>query len=139
MGRLVIADLTIADSARARLRQLRDAGFEVEAAGGYLRIRPADRVTPALRAELEQHKPALLVLLEPVNNVVTLCGGLIVAAPALALAIDLEARGFKQSIDTGGNYCIEPHDRLTDVHRAAVTRWRRHLAAIVGYTPPVCA
>ena len=121
------------------LDRLLEDGFELKAAGDRLRIRPLNRVTPELRAELERHKLALLVLLEPNTDFVMLQGGLIVPVPALVLALDVEARGFEQTLDAGGEYRIEPVDRLTDVDRAAISRWRRHLAAMVAYEPPTCA
>lgn len=52
-------------SARALLRDLRDQGVEVEAAGDRLRVRgPADVVTPAMQDTLRKLKPDLLAALQ---------------------------------------------------------------------------
>lgn len=52
-------------SARALLRDLRDQGVEVEAAGDRLRVRgPADVVTQAMQATLRELKPDLMAALQ---------------------------------------------------------------------------
>ena len=45
------------------LHRLLAAGFELAAADDRLRVRPADRITPALRDELTARKPELLAVL----------------------------------------------------------------------------
>ncbi len=55
---------------------------------------------------------------------------------AVELAVDLEARGFRQSMNTAGEYHVEPAERLTDEDRVAIARWRRHLAVVTTYKPP---
>jgi len=46
------------------LRQLKAEGFEIQVAEpDILRVRPVDRVTPELRADLQRHKPGLLILI----------------------------------------------------------------------------
>ncbi len=46
------------------LLQLQAEGFEIQVAEpDILRVRPVDRVTPELRADLQRHKPALLMLI----------------------------------------------------------------------------
>ena len=133
MGRRVAA--SVSDSARAPglLQQLRDQGFELAAAGDRLRIRPADRVTPELRAALAQRKDELLVLLAPSEEYVTLVGGLTLPLPALQLVWDLEEREFSITLDASGQPVIEPALALTDLDRAALHRWQQHVAAIVNY------
>ncbi|MGE3510550.1 MAG: hypothetical protein AB7N65_16890 [Vicinamibacterales bacterium] len=51
----------------------------------------------------------------------------------LALALDLESRGFRQSVDARGEYQVEPSAGLTESDRLQVGRWRRHLAVVVAY------
>jgi hypothetical protein len=99
-------------------------------------------VTPELRDALVRHKPALLAALSPSPGFVTLARdavtGFVPTLPveAIELGIDLEARRFRQFVDASGKYQIEPTARLTDADRAAIARWRRHLAVIVTYAPP---
>jgi hypothetical protein len=51
------------------LRQLMADGFEIQVAEpNVLRVRPVDRVTPALRADLQRHKLDLLRLMIPVSD-----------------------------------------------------------------------
>lgn len=50
--------------ARELLRELTGAGFSVEVEGDKLMIRPASRLTDALRAELRAAKPGLMTLLQ---------------------------------------------------------------------------
>jgi hypothetical protein len=94
---------------------------------------PTGALTPELRSELARHKPALLTLLRPVTAFITLRHGPTLPADAIRLAIDLEARGFRMSLDAHQQFQIEPAAQLTDEDRAAVARWRLHLGAIVGY------
>ena len=41
---------------------LQEQGFELQVTNGALFIKPVERVTPELRAQLRQHKPALMTL-----------------------------------------------------------------------------
>jgi hypothetical protein len=69
--------------------------------------------SPALRAELEQHKPALLALLKPVTDFALLRGGLTVPVPALCLALDLEARGVPLATDANHRFIVPNDAQLT--------------------------
>ena len=63
MGGLVTADV-FESQALTLLRQLKADGFEFQVAEpDILRVRPVDRVTPELRADLQRHKPGLLTLI----------------------------------------------------------------------------
>jgi hypothetical protein len=109
-------------------------GIALEARGDRLHVEaPVGVVTPELRFELARHKPALVALLAPVTQCVSLRGGLTVPLPALRLALDLEHRGFTMSLDEGQQFQIDPSPALTEADLAAIHRWRVHLAAIVGY------
>jgi hypothetical protein len=55
--------MVISESALALIRQLQAEGFHFAVEGDRLRIRPADRVSLELQAELRRAKPELLVLL----------------------------------------------------------------------------
>jgi hypothetical protein len=68
-----------------------------------------------------------------VTEFVYLRGGLTVPRPALELALDLEGRGFRMSLDAGQQFQIEPAAALTEADLAAIRRWRLHLGAIIGY------
>ena len=103
-----VIDELIDESAPALMQRLRAAGFELTAKGDRLRIRPADRVTPALRDQIAQHKPALLSALAPITKFVFLKGGFVVPLPALRLALDLEARGFRMTLDECQQFQIAP-------------------------------
>ncbi|OFV90130.1 MAG: hypothetical protein A3G76_12585 [Acidobacteria bacterium RIFCSPLOWO2_12_FULL_65_11] len=62
--------------------------------------------------------------------------------PALLLALDLERRGFSQSLDSDRQYQVEATStsgQLTDVDLLGIHRWRLHLGAIVSYQCEVCA
>ena len=61
---------------------------------------PTGALTPGLRAELVRHKPALMAMLAPAF--VTLTHGPTVPIVALALAVDLEDRGFRLLLDDAG-------------------------------------
>lgn len=117
----------------------RAAGIRLEVQGDRLVYRaPKGALTPELRDQLVRNKPALLNLLAQPVEFVTLKGGLIVAVPALRLALDLEDRGCQLAVDDPtGEVVVTPAARLTDEDRAAVHRWRFHLAAIVDYRAPV--
>jgi hypothetical protein len=108
--------------------------IRLEARGDTLHVEgPKGSLTPALRAELLRHKPALLVRLAPVTAFVRLKGGLVVPTSALLLALDLERRGFRMSLDRDQQVQIEPTAPLTEMDRTAIDRWRLHLGAIVAY------
>jgi hypothetical protein len=104
--------------------------------GDRLRIRPADRVTPALRDQIVRHKSELLAALAPVTEFVSLKGGLVVPLPALLLALDLEACGFRMNLDADDQFVIAPMKALTEVDRAGIRRWYRYLGALVRYEAP---
>ena len=128
---------------RQLLAEANSRGIRLEARDGRLRFEaPRGAMTPDLRDSIHHHRDELLTLLdaptEP-TEFVLLQGGLAVPASALQLAIDLEARGFKQSVIGDGAYHVEPAADLTDVDRAGIVRWRRHLAALVSYEPPEVA
>ena len=110
-------------------------GIILEAKGDRLQVEaPAGRVTPALREAIAEHKPTLLALLSPdAPRLVILRGGLAVPVAALLLALDLEARGFRLTVDGDHHAHIAPADQLTDADRRAMDRWRHHLGAIVEY------
>ena len=110
------------------------SGIVLEARGDRLPVEaPAGAVTAALRDELTRCKPALLALLAPVTELVSFKGGLVVPVSAFLLALDLERRGFKMSLDPCQQFQIDPTSALTDADRSAIRRWRLHLGAIIGY------
>ncbi len=131
-------NVTVAESAPALILQLRAEGFELAAAGGRLRIRPVERVTSELRRTLARHKAELLTLLAP-PEFVTLRGGLTLPRPALQLVWDFEERGFCLGVTPDGAVEIQPTAALTTRDRAAIKKWRRHLAAVVRYVDEVVA
>jgi hypothetical protein len=109
-------------------------GIRLEARGELLHVdAPAGVVTPELRDALSCFKPVLLSLLSPVTQFVSLKGGLVLPVPAIALAIDLERRGFRLWLDRNQQFHIEPAPALTDLDRAGIRRWHWHLGAIVAY------
>ncbi len=129
----------VLDACRAAGVRLTRRGDRIEVAA------PAGACTAELRAALAQHKPELLARLVPADRYVTLKPdartGQAVTLPIepILLALDLERRGYRQSLDAAQQYQIAPAAGLSDEDRAAIRRWRRHLAAIIGYTAPVCA
>ena len=125
------------------LTTLRAAGIELEARGDRLHVEaPLGVVTAELRDALARHKPDLLAALSPSRGFVTLKPDATTAfAPtlpveAIELAIDLEARGFRQFLDGQGEYHVEGLERLSTDYRSRIARWRQHLAAIAAYKPP---
>jgi len=100
---------------------------------------PAGTLTPELRDQLVRHKPALLALLTPVTRFVTLKNGPTLPLLVVLLALDLERRGFRLSLDADEQVVIAPLTALKDADQMAIHRWRLHLAAIVGYTYEVLA
>ena len=127
--------LTDAPESVVLLESLHRNGFEVCVQQDRLRVRPSDGLSEALRADLQRHKPALIALLAPVQEYVLL-KGLTVPLPALQLLWSLEDRGFQMTLSTDEAFLVDPIDALTDVDRAGIHRWRRHLAALVALEPP---
>jgi hypothetical protein len=122
------------------LTAVRQAGIVLEVRGDRLHVEaPAGVLTPTLRDELTRCKAALLELLAPVTEFVYLRGGLTVPRPALELALDLERRGFRMSLDADQQFQIEPAATLTEADLTVIRRWRLHLGAIIGYTCEVLA
>jgi hypothetical protein len=116
------------------LMTCQEAGIMLAADGDCIEVdAPAGVLTPELRDELARHKPALLVLLAPPRAFVTLRHGPTLPIEAIELAIDLERRGFKMSLDACLEFQIEPAAPLTEADLAAIGRWRLHLGAIIGY------
>jgi len=62
--------------------------------------------------------------------------GLIVPTEALQLALDLEARGFRLKVDDG-DLLVAPFGRLTAAECEQITRWKRHLCALVAFSEDV--
>ena len=121
-------------TAHELLLTCRQAGIVLAADGEYIDVdAPAGALTPQLRDELARCKADLLTLLAPVTEFVSLKGGLVVPVLAFRLALDLERRGFRMSLDEGQQFQIEPAAALTETDLAAIRRWRLHLAAIVAY------
>src|SRR5688572_13479491 len=118
--------LTDAPEAVVLLESLYRSGFEVCVQQDRLRVRPSDRLSEDLRADLRRHKPALLALLAPASEYVSLKGGLTVPLPALQLLWSLQDRGFQMALSVDQAFLLHPIDALTDVDRAALHRWRRH-------------
>ncbi len=126
-------------TAHELLATCRQAGIVLRARGDALEVdAPRGVLTPELRAALVHHKPDLLAALRP-TEFVTLKGGLTVAVQALKLALDLEARGFRQFVTPAGEYKAEPATRLSESDRTAITRWRFHLTALVRYKAPTAS
>lgn len=96
---------------------------------------PRGALTEELRIALLDHKPALIALLTPVQEYVLL-KGLTVPLPALQLLWSLEERGFRMTLSVDEAFVVDPIEELTDVDRAGIHRWRRHLAALVALEPP---
>jgi hypothetical protein len=59
--------------------------------------------------------------------------GLTLPVEAIELAIDLERRGFRMSLNASQQFQIQPTAPLTDLDRTAIGRWRRQLGAIIAY------
>ncbi len=118
------------------LARVRAADIHLEVNGDRLVVdAPKGAMTSELRAELMQHKAALLALLAPPRAFVTLRHGPTLPVEAIELAIDLEARGFALSLDPCQQIVIAPTADLSDLDRSRIRRWRSHLAAIVAYHP----
>jgi hypothetical protein len=112
-------------------------GITIIAAGDVLDIEaPKGILTDELREALKRHKPTLLQLLRKPTEYVSLKNGPTLPVPALTVAWGLERRGFSLTLNADEHVNIQPANRLTDADRAAITRWRFHLGAIVAYQPP---
>ena len=99
---------------------------------------PTGAMTEDLRAAFMAHKATLLAMLRmptAVGSFVTLKGGLTVPFEALTLAWALETRGFQIRV-VDHDLVVEPHAALSEGDRAALTRWRPHVAALVQYECP---
>ncbi len=83
MAGSVAADTTVA-VAVPLLHRLLAAGFEVAAADDRLRVRPADRITPALRDELTARKPELLAVLSRLQGMRATVGQVPIPCAVLA-------------------------------------------------------
>ena len=57
--------------------------------------------------------------------------GLVLPVEAVLLALDLESRGLRFVVD-GDDLLVSPRDRITDVDRVAIRRWKWHLMALVA-------
>jgi hypothetical protein len=137
MARVVMQ--TTAADVEPLLDRLRTDGFDLEVYGGRLRVRPVSRITPALRAELDRAKPALMALLAPPRGFVTLKGGPTLPVEVIELAIALEERHIALRTDDNHEFIVPNDPRLTATDRAAILRWRHHLGAIVEYVAPEIA
>ena len=132
-------------TAHELLSAARRAGVDIRPDGEHLRVRPADRLTPSLRAALIARKADVLAALRPPRAFVTLRPdartGLAPVLPveAILVALDLEARGILLRTDADHQLIVPADAPLTAADRAAVARWRHHLAAIVEYEAPRCA
>lgn len=62
MAGVVTVDI-LQSAALPLLLRLNAEGYEFQAAAAVLRVRPVERVTPELRAELARYKPDLLLLI----------------------------------------------------------------------------
>jgi len=122
-----LAELLAVAAERRIVLEVRSGRLHIEA--------PRGTVTPELRDALVRHKAALLDYLAPVAFV-TLKGGLVVPAPALELAIVLEARGVRLATDADHQFIVPNDPRLTDDDLAAIHRWRHHLGALIEYEVP---
>ena len=119
---------------RELLTMTRHVGIVLEVRGDRLHVEaPAGIVTAGLRDELTWHKPTLLTLLAPPRAFVPLRRGPTLPAEAIDLAVELERRAFRLSLDASRQFQIEPMSALTDVDWISIARWRLHLGAIVAY------
>lgn len=71
----------------------------------------------------------------PCGRYVFLRGGLALPVEPCLLALELERRGIRLTRD-GEDIIIEPRELLTDDDRQQLRRWKRHVLAILDYTPP---
>lgn len=66
------------------------------------------------------------------DDYVTLVRGPVLPGAVVALAVDLEARGFDLRAQ-GDRLLVGPVDALTPADVDAIKRWRHHLLALVAY------
>lgn len=123
--------LTDEPAAVVFLAALQRQGFELQVDRDRLRIRPSDRLNAALTADLQRYKPALLALLAPATEFVTLTDGSTVPLESLRLLGSLELRGCNVSLDANQRVRVTPPEQLTDVDRAGLFRWAESLAQII--------
>ena len=128
-------------SPESLLDQARAAGLILRPDGDTIRVRPADRLTPELRAVLMAHKPALLALLyaearDDLAETITLRGGVVVTLRALRLGWELEAHGRVLSADDGRLH-IRPSDGLTPLDRDRIERHYHELLMLASYDADV--
>ena len=83
MAGLVTADTTVA-VAVPLLHRLLAAGFELAVTDDRLRVRPADRITPALRDELTARKKELLAVLSRLQGMRATVGQVSIPCAVLA-------------------------------------------------------
>jgi hypothetical protein len=68
------------------------------------------------------------------SDFVTLRGGLTLPVAVIRLALDLEQRGLRMTVeDDGATVCVRPRDLLTDADRDEIRRWKPHLIALLQY------
>jgi len=116
------------------LTAVRAADIRLRAAGDHLVVdAPVGRLTPELRDLLVHHKPAILKLLAPVTEFVTLPNGPTLPFGVYLLWSDFTARGFTMGLDADLQFTIEPPNGLTGTDRAGIARWRLHLGALVQW------
>ena len=120
------------------LTTCRQVGIRLEARGDRLRYEaPAGSLTPELRATLTEHKAELLSLLAAPQFVMLQPGGLTLPQAVIALAWDLEARGFQITRAPDGALAVEPSRALTAADHVALTRWHAHLSALCQFCDTV--
>jgi len=73
-----------------------------------------------------------------VLELVPLCDGPVIPIAPYRLIHDLEDRGFVVTVGPDDVLSVQPGSRLTADDREAITRWKRHLVALMRYTqnPP---
>lgn len=69
------------------------------------------------------------------SEFVILRGGLAVPLAPVRLLLELEARGLRVTRD-GLDLLVIPGGQLTPEERAALTRWKSHVLALLDYEPP---
>lgn len=77
-------------------------------------------------------------MLNASDRFVSLRGGLVLPVEPILLALDLEARGIRLSVD-GDSLLVHPKAALTAADRAALRRWKLHVMTLVQYQPPEVA
>ncbi|MSO29797.1 MAG: hypothetical protein EXQ48_02490 [Acidobacteria bacterium] len=129
-------------SPEALLVHARAAGLILTSDGDTLRVRPTERLTPALRAALLAQKPAVVALLQTAGSRddlaerVTLRSGVVVSLRALRLGWQLEARGLVLSA-RDGHLHVTPEDRLTALDHDRIGRHHDELFTLASYAADV--